>query len=289
MKLYIDPQLAREVVLTTIQNQPEAAGEYRERADSIYALPIPRRETAFGRLHGELFHRWGLDQVPHQVAAQYSHLEPPVDTLYLSAAGNPGEEEALLSRQRSKVGIKLCPSRFLEPAGMEGTLHHQLTHMNDAIHHGFTVPSGRLGGGGVAIRERYLVLWDTYIDGRLESQGKSGAEPREARLSQFQASFPHLPPEAALACFQGLWQAPEMSHATILSWAEEPACLAPAPQSVGPTPGARCPLCSFPTHDWAAPDPRLAELVSADFPLWRPEQGMCGRCAELYQVRAGIW
>lgn len=287
MRLFFDPQLIREAVLAAVQGQSEAAQEYRERAEATYSLPVSQREDAFRHVHGELFQRWGLGRIPHQIAAEFSHLEPPVTSLYLSAAANPVEEEALLSREGDKVGIKLTAGRFLEPLHMEGVLRHQLTHINDAVRYGFAAPSGRQGEA--AIRERYLVLWDSYIDGRLASQGRRGGEPREVRLAQFRSAFPHLPPEAVPGCFEGVWGAGRLEHRDLLSWAAEPARLAAASPQPGPAPGARCPLCSFPTHEWAQPDLRLVDMVRADFPLWRPEQGLCGRCAEMYQVRAGIW
>lgn len=287
MRLFLDPQLTREAVLAAVQRQAEAAGEYRQIAETVYNLPVSQREEAFSRLYAELFGRWGLDRVPQQIAAEFSHLEPPVTSLYFSAVSHPAEEEALLSREGGKVGIKLSPGRFLEPLPLEGILRHQLTHISDAVRHGFAAPNGRQGEA--AVRDRYLVLWDTYIDGRLASQGRRGAEPREARLARFGVAFPHLPPEAVLACFEGIWGAGRLEHRDLLPWAQEPARLAQASPQPGPAPGARCPLCAFPTHDWAPPDSRLAELVQADFPLWRPEQRLCWRCAELYQVRAGIW
>ncbi len=46
----------------------------------------------------------------------------------------------------------------------------------------------------------------------------------------------------------------------------------------------RCPLCRFPTTDWAAHD-LVAEItpsIRRDFPGWLATEGCCGHCAERY-------
>jgi hypothetical protein len=64
-----------------------------------------------------------------------------------------------------------------------------------------------------------------------------------------------------------------------------------SPTSKSPTATARethCPLCRFPTTDWAAPEllPTIAPTVEADFPDWSPSDRCCNHCAERYQSLA---
>lgn len=53
-------------------------------------------------------------------------------------------------------------------------------------------------------------------------------------------------------------------------------------------PETHCPLCRFPTTDWASPEllPGIAPCVEVDFPDWTPSDRSCGHCAERYQSLA---
>ena len=54
-------------------------------------------------------------------------------------------------------------------------------------------------------------------------------------------------------------------------------------------PRPRCGLCDLPGPVVAAGAPLAAGALAAivrDFPAWRPADGVCARCAELYASRA---
>ena len=49
--------------------------------------------------------------------------------------------------------------------------------------------------------------------------------------------------------------------------------------------GEPCPACNFSTFDWFAGEeftPLLIAAVQAAFPKWRPRQGICRQCADIY-------
>ncbi|MFQ5742909.1 MAG: hypothetical protein ACE5HV_04890 [Acidobacteriota bacterium] len=50
--------------------------------------------------------------------------------------------------------------------------------------------------------------------------------------------------------------------------------------------GRRCPLCRFPTTDWASADllSNLALAIRIDFPAWSTTAGCCCHCAERYEL-----
>ena len=53
-------------------------------------------------------------------------------------------------------------------------------------------------------------------------------------------------------------------------------------------PGGSCPLCRFPTFQWAGADvltPAAEEAVRQHFPQWTRVRGCCARCAELYAMK----
>ena len=56
--------------------------------------------------------------------------------------------------------------------------------------------------------------------------------------------------------------------------------------------GTRCPVCGSPTYVRETGDSLEREVVAclrAEKPHWRPEKGLCPRCADLYRVRAGVF
>jgi hypothetical protein len=81
-----------------------------------------------------------------------------------------------------------------------------------------------------------------------------------------------------------------MTHTRLLEIAEEPTKLASLEvgdeevSSIPPS-GTFCPLCKFPTFEWADPEPGMTAIIQEDSPTWTREEGICGRCYEYYQIR----
>jgi hypothetical protein len=71
------------------------------------------------------------------------------------------------------------------------------------------------------LRERYRVLWDTTIDGRLCRGGRLGARARAARLSEFTRAFPMLSEGAEMA-FAPWFDEPRPTHAAMVEFIQEP-------------------------------------------------------------------
>jgi len=176
-------------------------------------------------------------------------------------------------------------------AELEVFLYHELTHLHDMVNPAFGYRA-ELAGVGLspsqqrAARERYRVLWDVSIDGRLCRAGRTTVAPREARWVEFTRGF-QLWPEARQAdVFERLWSNPSPTHAEIESWIAEHARLR---CTEGPNPGAPCPLCGFPTFAWASMESvkdTVLDAVRREFPNWNSEQGLCRRCAEVYRAAA---
>jgi hypothetical protein len=114
------------------------------------------------------------------------------------------------------------------------------------------------------LRERYRVLWDITIDGRLNHE-------RSPRLAEFQKALPAVSEKR----FDELWSK-RPSHPELVALAKS------VLNRAVKTPGAPCPLCKFPTFAWA--NEFADDAIRRDFPRWLPEHGCCARCAELYSM-----
>jgi hypothetical protein len=99
---------------------------------------------------------------------------------------------------------------------------------------------------------------------------------------EFLAAFSMLGSEAAER-FQKLFHGPRPSHAELLSFAVD----------VEGQAAGRCSLCRFPTARFrgACLDAPVEEAILRDFPEFRPSDGICAQCADLYETRAssGVW
>jgi hypothetical protein len=177
--------------------------------------------------------------------------------------------ELFVRPDAKNVAIAFRSERIFEP-GFEPWLAHELCHISDMLDPTFAYePEIRLPDAPPAeldlLRERYRVLWDITIDGRLNQN-------RPARLAEFQKALPSFSEKK----FDELWAA-RPSHPELVTLAKSVLV-----RSVK-TPGAPCPLCKFPTFVWA--DAPLVDVIHRDFPRWVPEHGCCARCAELYSMQ----
>jgi hypothetical protein len=275
-----DPRLVEEAVLRRIAGHPQE-GEYRTRRDRIYELSDPaRRAAAFSELDGEWFARLGLDRPLLQALAEVLP-EASVERVLVGRARSAAEEAAdlLVARDGSSrcVLVRLRPERFLDPQPLFEWLRRELWFVADMLDPAFRyeprLPASNLGpSGDRRLRERYRLLWEITIDGRLLRVGLGLPETRDRRRAEFLRFFPELPEETFARLFDG----PRPSHPQLVE-------IALAAES-----RSRCPLCGFPAPLVSAREVSepVRQAIAAEFPSWEPDRGLCRRCAELFDEAA---
>jgi len=269
----------------------QVARFHRER-ERLYAILDPdERNAAFFQLHLEWFREWGLDEVLNRVVAEYPVLPNALEVLAFRQARNRNAEgaELYVNAAGGRHGvIAFCSERWLRAADLAAFLRHELMHLADMVDPVFGY-SPRLDlGRGTAIeqrlvRERYRVLWAVTIDGRLDRAGRATIAGRAQRQAEFDRAFSFWPESRRQEVFTALWTDPAPAHAGLLALAADPRALRATRQ---PLPGGSCPLCDFPTFHWvatAALNPQVIAAIQAEFPSWTPDQGLCNRCAEVYE------
>jgi hypothetical protein len=175
------------------------------------------------------------------------------------------------------------------PLALADFLRHEFMHLHDMLDPSFGyTPELDLPGLNAAqkrlARERYRLLWDITIDARLAAVGHRPMAGQEEHAAAFARGYSFWPEEKRVATFNSLWQTKSPRHVNLLALIADPRGLRDAHR---PAPGASCPLCDFPTFQWADPclfEPRLVHRITAEFPNWSPEHGICNRCWEAYQV-----
>src|SRR5690606_4534762 len=248
---------------------------------------------AFFKLHLTWFREWGLEELLLSLLKEYPLLPPALATLAFRKARTRKEEGAELhvseENGRSAV-VAMRPERFEADHAVASLLRHEFMHLSDMVNPAFGY-SRELNLPGIhatqqrITRERYRVLWDITIDGRLANAGRSDAsgQLRAHHEAIFHRAF-FWSEEKRCQVFESHWNNPSPRHADLIALAADPRDLSHAN---APVPGSLCPLCQFPTFDWAnlaEVSPQALERLRAEFPRWTPAQGACARCVEIYEL-----
>jgi hypothetical protein len=309
----IDPRLVEEAVFEALRGRPERRAWDRAR-EPLYTLEsAEEREAAFARLNLEWFRRLGLEEPIAAVLADMREALRPVRRFVVIPARRGRDQAAELfvaADGTRSVAVAIRPATLADAGGARALLWRELLHVADMLDPAFLyeprLPAQPAGPAhDRLLQDRYRVLWDCAVDGRLAALGRIGPEARAARHREFRRVFPG--PEGE-ACFERIFAGPRPSHPDLVALAARHAgetngpvpgaageADGPAPRAAGeadgPAPRApgRCALCGFPTHDFepdpaALPEEALAAIVE-DFPEWDAGRPVCRQCADLYRAR----
>src|SRR5262249_35683272 len=150
--------------------------------------------------------------------------------------------------------VAMRPERFTQERELGAFLRHELTHLHDMVDPAFgyrpELPaSGSFMNQDCLARERYRLLWDVSIDGRLTRAGRQTIAAKDQRWSEFASAFAFWAEARQQDVFETLWNDPAPAHEMLADLVRDPRDLR---TGNGPRPGARCPLCGFPTFAWAS-------------------------------------
>lgn len=265
---------------------------HRER-EKLYSILDPdERNAAFFKLHLDWFREWGLERPLTDVMNEFPIVCGRLTALAVRKSSSKCDEGAELyvndTGQRTGL-LTLRLERLLDQTALRHYLHHEFTHLHDMLDPAFGYsPELDLPGLNAAqrrlARERYRLLWDITIDGRLAAAGHTPMATREQHATAFARGYPFWSEQKQGEVFAVLWRNPAPRHADLLGFIADPRGLRDAHR---PAPGASCPLCGFPTFDWADTatlTPAITARIEAEFPDWLPEHGLCGRCRETYEA-----
>jgi hypothetical protein len=264
---------------------------HRERERLYLILDPDERNAAFFKLHLEWFREWGLEKILLELVHEFPLLETGLSILVFWKARSKKDEGGELyvnaANERSGV-VTLRIERFDEPQALRPFLRREFMHLHDMLDPKFGYsPHLHLDGQNPAhqrlTRERYRLLWDITVDGRLDQPSEtSPPETHSRHQPEFDRAFDFWPKARRDEVFRRLCHNPSPQHLDLLAIAADPRGTKSANE---PAPGAPCPLCGFATFVWAKMDQLSQETISriqTEFLHWTPDQGACGRCGEIY-------
>lgn len=265
---------------------------HREREKLYSILDSDERNTAFFNLHLEWFREWGLEKALVGPADEFPLLRRALDALVFRGARIQRDEgaELYVSTENGRAGVvALRAERFDRRDELATFLRHEFAHLHDMLDPTFGYsPELHLPGKNAAqqrlVRERYRLLWDISIAGRLAALSRAALSGRNEHREALGRAFCFWPEAKRNEVFDALWVNSHPRHPDLLAMASDPRGLDSAHE---PGPGAACPLCGFATFAWADTRGLLAPTITAiraAFPQWMPDQGACRRCEGIYRI-----
>lgn len=269
----------------------------RER-ERLYDICDPDdRNAAFFKLHLEWFREWGLEKLLTGPLQEFPLLSSALSVLAFRKARGKDDDgaELYVNEAGTRTGVlAMRPERLARGLNLVPFLRHELAHLHDMVDPAFGYRPELAGlcdslGSQRLARERYRLLWDVSIDGRLSQVGRQTIATRDERWLAFTCAFPFWNEPRQQQIFDALWTNSSPSHRCLEELVCDPRQLQNAS---GPQAGAPCPLCGFPTFAWgdaASLAHTMVTAIQSEFPFWAPEQGICARCHAIYrhQARAG--
>jgi hypothetical protein len=262
----------------------------RERCYSV--LDPDQRNAAFFKLHLDWFREWGMEKLLLGLVGEYPPLSPALTALAFRKVRVKKDEGAELyvsaAHGRTAV-VAMRPERFECDETVASLLRHEFMHLSDMVdvRFGYSPDVQRPGLNPTQeriTRERYRLLWDITVDARLTRAGHGLPGTRERHEAHFHRAFSFWPEARREEVFEAHWTTSAPRHEALLALAADPRNLA---HSTALLPGSPCPLCHFPTFEWADTSALPTETrsrLSAAFPQWAPGQGACKRCVEIHEL-----
>ena len=298
MRLSYEEDFVEEAVLLCASGRDRSVSSllirrFHRAREKLYDILDPdERNTAFFRLHLEWFREWGLEKLLTAPLEEFPRLPQALNVLAFRKSRGKNEEgtELYVNEAGERTGVvALGPQFLVTKTNVDAFLRHELMHLQDMVEPAFGyVPELPVSGPSLnqsrLARERYRLLWDVSIDGRLTFSGRNTVATKEQRSTEFTNAFSFWTEGRQKEVFESLWTNPSPSHGLLAELVSDPRQLQAAD---GPRPGAPCPLCGFPTFVWATPanlSEATASAIRSEFPHWTPEQGACARCSNIYRV-----
>jgi hypothetical protein len=307
IEIRYDPSFVEEAVFLELSAR-EAAGDRREvlafhaQRSAIYEAEGLReqRDAAFQQLAARYFRELGfaelflkrLEEVPlvaahvHAVMVRrvFCRRDERVELYVL-----PGSEAHRHAGGPATLLIDLQAVGCRDRQRLIAWLRHELMHVSDMLDPVFAYAPHRELGGECELeddltRERFRLLWDLFVEGRMRRRGWPVAVEGSVRRREFERIALPWEPERRNMVWRTLGSREHWTQRELLELAQDERLTRMLGQG-----GVRCPLCHFPTRegmrDWSHERAALAEAIRADYPAWAPSHGACLQCVELYRSR----
>ena len=294
------PQLVEDAVFWALRHRPEAKRFRREREKLYSLVDEDERNAAFERFHQDWFARLGLDRPLAQALQTWPVVKSRTQRCLVLHARHEKEMGADLYGEPSdgtaekstrQLVVHVTPSLLAQPEPFTTFLARELLHVGDMLDPAFgyepDLPPSDLGPAyDHFLRQRYRVVWDLNVDGRLTRSGRLPANVRHEHWRVFQRHFSGTEAELKRA-FTYFFESDRVTHNEIVAFCRAPYKWLGTPDSARARIGA-CSLCGLPSYSLTPSDQALSraslQYARAEHPGWVGGP-VCPQCADLYEAK----
>lgn len=295
LQINFDSSFIEEAVFLLLRSNQRGNlyAEFCNEKDDIYRDDMPReeQEIAFKLLYEKYFRKLGQEEFFENICQNFPHLyQPEIRVVVKRVWAKKHEEAELYVQPRQKtVYLGILVRRILDLTFLESFLRHELTRISDMLSSEFQYsPHPAFGGKNDIednlIRDRFRILWDSYIDARLRRKGFKTIKAYEEQKEEIERKFFFITPLEREQMLFKILGCEGLMQMDLLNWAGDPRSIKVLGEG-----GLRCPLCDFTSFDpvkhWDAEALPVIQEIRKDYPHWEPRQGMCPQCFDLYSLK----
>jgi len=236
IRVEYDPVLIEKTVRVAVRGRADLEADLHRRIDPVYTeSDRERKEQLFGAAFAEAFSRLGLDRCLRGLLRERPILVAGVRRCVVHEAARARSQSAELFVQpgatqpepeHRTLVLQVCPEALAAPHSLVPWMRRELLHVADMLDAPFGYRRADLDSLPVVcnvVRDRYRVLWDVFVEGRLIREGRAGRDAVEMLWGAFRRTF--RPEATARGRFDVLLSDPAITHARLLAWANQPGLL----------------------------------------------------------------
>lgn len=235
LTIQYEQSLVETAVFLAVRSDARLECELHQAVDRLYEIPDEElRQREFVPVFRDFFTKLGFDRLIAGLLAERPQISELVDRCVVREAARRKSESAELLVQGDQDGqelggktlvFQLCPQSFIETDRLVPLMRRELLHVADMLDQRFGYLREAFPGEPSRQnlqRDRYRVLWDIYVEGRLERE-RVGGNGEKGRLERaFGRVFANRTAGTDGGVFRRLFDAPSLTHRNFMDWARAP-------------------------------------------------------------------
>ncbi len=227
-----EQSLVETTVFLAVRNDDRLECELHQVVDHLYEIPDEEiRQREFVPVFREFFTKLGFDRLIAGLLAERPLVGELVDRCVVREAPRKKAQSAELLVQGNKGGedrvgrtlvFQICPQSFLDTGRLIELMRRDLLHVTDMLDEQFGYVRETFSGDPSQQnlqRDRYRVLWDIHVEGRLKRERRE-INGKEERLRHALARVFQVDTENGISrFFQHVLDAKSLTHRQLMDWA----------------------------------------------------------------------
>lgn len=234
--------LVETTVFLAARENEQLESELHQAVDPLYRIPDEeQRQRAFVPVFRDFFTKLRFDRLITGLLAERPIIGDLIDQCVVREAARRKAQSAELlvrsvqggeRRSHNTLVIQLCPQSFIDTARFITLMRRELLHVADMLDDRFGYVRETFAGDPSRQslqRDRYRVLWDIHVEGRLEREGLGNKKQTERLERAFGLAFANGTNATDAGVFARVYNAPPLTHRSFMEWAREPSLLLDSP------------------------------------------------------------